>query len=77
MTLLLVNKQRRFGLAVVRLSSPRRKLFKMADGVDKKLSNLEKLKNELILDCCSYRLWQQFRKGSKMTDDLLQILRSK
>lgn len=65
-----------------RLSPPRvlqSASFKMADDVDKKLEleDLQDLKTELILDCCSYRLWKEFKRGSKMSGELLSILRGK
>ncbi|XP_020914265.1 telomeric repeat-binding factor 1 [Exaiptasia diaphana] len=50
----------------------------MAGNVDKQerhLEELEKLKKELILDFSSHKLWKEFKRGSKMSNEFLLILR--
>lgn len=59
------------------------KVFKMADDddtMDDKSSEvdvLDKLESELILDYCSYKLWNEFKRGSKLSRGSLQILKGK
>ncbi|KAK3723839.1 hypothetical protein QZH41_019523 [Actinostola sp. cb2023] len=45
------------------------------DSVEKRLQALERLKTELILDCCSSKLWKEFKTGCKLSNELLIILR--
>ncbi|XP_031560820.1 uncharacterized protein LOC116296853, partial [Actinia tenebrosa] len=45
------------------------------EGSSSEVDVLESLKSELILDYCSYKLWNEFKRSSQMTKGLLKILK--